>query len=485
MTYNYTTSAGSIVPGTTDTGNHTDDGSTVIMLPFPYRLYDAEFATVAVGSNGHLTFGTPNNNFGVTCIPVASATYAIGPYWTDQCTGACFNVSGAGLGIFTSVSGAAPNRIFNIEWRTAYYNSGGTGVPLNYEIRLYERRAEFDVIYGTVNTFSPPQARNLSTGVQKTETAGQFTLQGCDSTGGMAPPVSSGQLYHYTLTSTNCAALPAPASFLYVLNENSGGNNQVVGYSVNETTGALTALSGFPLNTGGTGNSFNFWETLRADPVNQRLYAINDGSDTVSAFAINAASGLLTPLPFSPITLGAGTWSTLAVHPTGSPLIVSQDGGSGGVKSFSITSSSVSEAVGSPFPGSSATGGGFSRNGTYYYEGGDAGALFRGFSVNPGNAVLTPLAGSPFNSGGNNPDAYTMDSQGRLFTATASSGTLLAFTTASGIPTAVTGNPFLSGLTAALSGVLHPNEQFYFVLIQAPLPRSGVTGLAAADPARR
>ena len=182
VTYNYTTSAGSIVPGTTDTGNHTDDGSTVIMLPFPYRLYDAEFATVAVGSNGHLTFGTPNNNFGVTCIPVASATYAIGPYWTDQCTGACFNVSGAGLGIFTSVSGVAPNRIFNIEWRTAYYNSGGTGVPLNYEIRLYERRAEFDVIYGTVNTFSPPQARNLSTGVQKTETAGQFTLQGCDST---------------------------------------------------------------------------------------------------------------------------------------------------------------------------------------------------------------------------------------------------------------------------------------------------------------
>ena len=31
VTYNYTTSAGSIVTGTTDTGNHTDDGSTVII----------------------------------------------------------------------------------------------------------------------------------------------------------------------------------------------------------------------------------------------------------------------------------------------------------------------------------------------------------------------------------------------------------------------------------------------------------------------
>ena len=63
---------------------------------------------------------------------------------------------------------------FNIEWRTAYFNSGGgAGVPLNYEVRLYERKAEFDVIYGTVNTFSPPASRKLSTGVQKDTT--QFT----------------------------------------------------------------------------------------------------------------------------------------------------------------------------------------------------------------------------------------------------------------------------------------------------------------------
>ena len=40
------------------------------------------------------------------------------------------------LGIFTSTSGSAPNRIFNIEWRTAYYNSGGSGVHFNYEVRL-------------------------------------------------------------------------------------------------------------------------------------------------------------------------------------------------------------------------------------------------------------------------------------------------------------------------------------------------------------
>ena len=179
LTYTYTTSSSAtIFPGTTDTGNHADDGSTVIMLPFPYRLYDTEFTNVAVGSNGHLTFGAVNDQFDPTCIPIVTATYAIGPYWTDQCTAACTNTTGAGLGIFTSVNGVAPNRIFNIEWRTAYFNSGagGAGVLLNYEVRLYERQASFDVIYGQVNTFSPPAARKLSTGVQKNNSPNQFTL---------------------------------------------------------------------------------------------------------------------------------------------------------------------------------------------------------------------------------------------------------------------------------------------------------------------
>jgi hypothetical protein len=65
-------------------GNHCDDCGTVITLPFPYTLYDQIFTTATAGSNGHLTFGTVNNTFGVTCIPFDAVTYAIGPYWVDQ-----------------------------------------------------------------------------------------------------------------------------------------------------------------------------------------------------------------------------------------------------------------------------------------------------------------------------------------------------------------------------------------------------------------
>jgi 6-phosphogluconolactonase (cycloisomerase 2 family) len=462
LTYNFTTSTGSIVAGTTDTTNHADDGSTVVALPFPYRLYDAEFSSVRVGSNGHLTFGTPNDTFDPTCIPVASATYAIGPYWTDQCTGACTNTTGTGLGIFTSISGVAPNRIFNIEWRTAYFNSGGggAGVPLNYEVRLYERQASFDVIYGTVNEFTPPDPRKLSTGVQKN--TAQFTLQGCDVFGGEGPPVSSGELYHYTLSSTTCAPPPAPTGFLYALSDQNGASNQIYGFSVNETTGALTALSGFPVATGANGTAAGNVQRLAIDTTNQRLYSINDGSDTASAYAIDPMSGALTATPFSPIALGAGNWNPVAVHPAGSPLIF---GNTTELRSFNISSSAAVQAAGSPYStgGVSTFSATLSRDGAYYYAGGSNGTNFAGFSVNAGSGVLTTLAGSPFNSGGPVPLAYATDSLGRLLTASIADTKLRVFTTASGVPTAVSGNPFASGLTAATFGVLHPNEQFYFV----------------------
>ena len=48
----------------------------------------------------------------------------------------CSTFPGGTCGIFTSVSGTAPNRILNIEWRTVYNND--TSQPVNYELRLYE-----------------------------------------------------------------------------------------------------------------------------------------------------------------------------------------------------------------------------------------------------------------------------------------------------------------------------------------------------------
>ena len=189
--YYFVTNPGAVlVPGVTDTGNHTDDGSTEIALPFPYQLYDTVFDTVSVGSNGHLTFGVVDDYFNPGCIPIASTSYVIAPYWTDQCTITCqLFTTCAGCGIFTSTSGTAPHRIFNIEYRTVYAGSGTPGVPLNYEVRLFEGQVGFEVIYGLINPFSPSPPRSLSVGVQLDAGATHWSLYGCDGTGGTSPPI--------------------------------------------------------------------------------------------------------------------------------------------------------------------------------------------------------------------------------------------------------------------------------------------------------
>src|SRR5438105_4774067 len=111
----------------------------------------------------------------------------------------------------------------------------------------------------------------------------------------------------------------AKAGFLYVLSQQNGAPNQIYGYVVNETSGALTPLFGFPVSTGGNGVTGTFSELLTIDRVNKRLYVVNRGSNTISAFSINTAIGALTPLPYSPFAT-IGNIQSIAVHPTGSPL---------------------------------------------------------------------------------------------------------------------------------------------------------------------
>ncbi|HMV86365.1 MAG TPA: putative Ig domain-containing protein [Blastocatellia bacterium] len=247
---------------------------------------------------------------------------------------------------------------------------------------------------------------------------------------------------------------------LYVLRYVSGSENQIYGFQVNETTGALSALAGFPLGTGGSSDNVLVSEQLAIDAINGRLYVINKVSNTVSAYAINSTTGALTALPFSPINLGAGDWFTLAVHPSGSPLVVGDGGGR--ILSYQITATTATAAAGSPYVAIAPNSTAFSRDGNFVYTGGNALTSFSGFRVNAATGALTALAGTPFDTGASFPGTYATDSAGRLFLTNYNTGQMRAFSTAAGIPSAVSGNPFTSGLTQTVYSVLHPNG-FYLV----------------------
>src|SRR5205807_9749665 len=117
---------GSSVPGTTDIGNHGDDTVTTIALPFSYTLYDQTFTSINLSSNGNAQFTTVATDFTNVCLPWTAHNYTIFPYWDD------LYLVNSGFGIFTSTSGTAPNRIFNIEWRAQYFPGSGTA---NFELR--------------------------------------------------------------------------------------------------------------------------------------------------------------------------------------------------------------------------------------------------------------------------------------------------------------------------------------------------------------
>jgi hypothetical protein len=181
---------GSIVPGTTDIGNHGDDAVTTIALPFSYTLYDTVFNAINLSSNGNAQFTTTDNNWVNSCpLPWTTHDYTIFPYWDDQRT----DVVG-GTGIFTSISGSPGSRIFNIEWRTSYFSGSGGA---NYELRLYEGQQRFDVIYGTVDQGNT----SATAGVQKNNAA--FDQYFCNGSGGAA---SGGQSY----TLPQCTSTPTP-----------------------------------------------------------------------------------------------------------------------------------------------------------------------------------------------------------------------------------------------------------------------------------
>ncbi len=82
-------------------------------------------------------------------------------------------------------------------------------------------------------------------------------------------------------------------TYLYVT---SGAS--IVGYGINATNGALTALPGFPVATGANAYS------ITIDPTNHILYVTNDGAANISGFILDASTGALSPMAGSPFPAG-------------------------------------------------------------------------------------------------------------------------------------------------------------------------------------
>jgi 6-phosphogluconolactonase len=210
-----------------------------------------------------------------------------------------------------------------------------------------------------------------------------------------ATMVSSGSAVNLTVSTG------AATSFAYVAN---AGDGSISAYSVNSSTGALTALAGSPIALPGAGT--NALAEIKVDPSGKFLYVVNDGlTGAVYAYAINASDGSLTAVAGSPFPAGVGSFS-LTFDASGTHLYTANafDNNGVGVGTISAYSLDTSTGVLTPLANSPYTIAGTDpeptqivRAGNFLYVTDQNNNCVEAFAIASGTGALTQnVPGSPF-----------------------------------------------------------------------------------------
>lgn len=136
-------------------------------------------------------------------------------------------------------------------------------------------------------------------------------------------------------------ALSPSGGFLYVPNYQDG---TISAFTVNQSTGALTAITGSPFADGDIGPS-----AAVVSPSGKYLFVANSSTanaGSISVFSIAATTGVLTPVTGSPFT-GSGPANGITIDPTGNFLFVAANG----VDAYTVNQSTgaLTAVTGSPY----------------------------------------------------------------------------------------------------------------------------------------
>jgi 6-phosphogluconolactonase (cycloisomerase 2 family) len=219
--------------------------------------------------------------------------------------------------------------------------------------------------------------------------------------------------------------------------------SDISGFAVDPATGVLTPLAGSPFSGQAFGGGGGV-ESLAINPAGTFLYA-SGFFPGITGYAVDTASGELTELSGSPF-IPAGTFfnSTLAVHPSGKFLYMA-DFDVDGVRVFPIASdgSLGAEIAGSPFvSGTGAKDIALDPSGKFAYVINDGDTNVTAFNVNTTSGELTPVGSVDT---GISPFALTVDSSGKfLYVTNQTDGNVSAYNinSATGALAPVAGSPF-------------------------------------------
>jgi 6-phosphogluconolactonase len=238
-----------------------------------------------------------------------------------------------------------------------------------------------------------------------------LTVQRIDrTTGALAAPTS------YPTGSYPSSVAVTPNGKYVVVGDQTGNSVRV--FPVTDTaTGALGASVATPV----PGPILS----VSIDPSGRFLYVVPSGRGVVEAFSIDDGTGALTAVPGSPFTAAGIASRGAAFSPDGRFFYVNGGYVSTGVRAFAIDASSgaLSAIPGSPFagpPGADMIA--FDGSGRFVYVSENTGNSVTAYAVNSATGALSPLPTSPFNVGSGLAGALAADPTGR-FLFTASTGT--------------------------------------------------------------
>jgi 6-phosphogluconolactonase len=191
-------------------------------------------------------------------------------------------------------------------------------------------------------------------------------------------------------------AAPDPSGRFVYVTQQAGGPFGIRGYSVNQTTGALTELAASPFEEGDVISGIATFT-----PDGKFMYTSGNG---LNGFAVDQDTGELTLLEGSPFSDDVSTdpWApNLAMDPQGKFLVASDFLQTRHITGFKIDAATgaLEQAAGDPVTSPAPYSIGLSPGGKFVYVGDDNGQTSV-FKVNRASAQLTKVEGSPFEFGG-------------------------------------------------------------------------------------
>ena len=251
--------------------------------------------------------------------------------------------------------------------------------------------------------------------------------------------------------------------FVYTANSNS---HDISAFALDATTGALTPIAGSPFAEGGDP------EWLVVEATGQFLYVADPLFEKVKGYRINATTGALTAL--APTTMTGNNVNGMATTPSGKFLYAATalEGSGPGVSriyGFAIdaTTGALTAVAGSPWlVGSNKLTMGLAVDptGRFLYAANTTSNDIVGYSIDGNTGTLTPLASSPF-AGGSGPERLAIAPTGTLLYATNGNSNTIsgyALNTNTGALTPLPGSPTPTGLLPR-GLVIDPSGQLLYV----------------------